>query len=408
MSAVLGANSYGKSAIRLVKVVRTGDRHEIRDFTVDVALEGVFERAHTAGDNSMVLPTDTMKNTVYAKAREHPVREPEDFARVLVEHFLNASSAAARARVRVAEHSWRHVDVDGRPHDTTFERAGVGRRGAGGCGSRNMGGAMSTWPGGRPPRPSSEPAASSGWPRCRWPGAPSRVCAPASTGCSCSSQRIRRSRATRATDTRRSGKRTTGFSRHRFPPNGAIGTARPPTVRCSPASVARCSPRSPSTTANPCSTHCTRWGSASSIPAGRSTRSASRCRTSITYWWISCRSDWIIPMRSSCRRRSRMGRFAGLSRGVGKSINRRGRRGAQRNSNSKQQEELQRQQEQELQRQQEQELQRQQEQELQRQQEQELQRQQEQELQRQQQQQQLETQRARRGTEATEGCFGNP
>src|ERR1043166_8498779 len=128
MSAVLGANSYGKSAIRLVKVVRTGDRHEIRDFTVDVALEGVFERAHTAGDNSMVLPTDTMKNTVYAKAREHPVREPEDFARVLLEHFLNASSAAARARVRVAEHSWRHVDVDGRPHDTTFERAGGEQR----------------------------------------------------------------------------------------------------------------------------------------------------------------------------------------------------------------------------------------------------------------------------------------
>src|SRR5438874_10336312 len=99
----LGWNSYGKSAIRLVKVERHGDRHEVRDLTVDVALEGSFERAHTEGDNTGVLPTDTMKNTVYAKAREQAIGDPEAFAALLAEHFLGASRPAQSARVRIAE-----------------------------------------------------------------------------------------------------------------------------------------------------------------------------------------------------------------------------------------------------------------------------------------------------------------
>ena len=68
MSIELGPNRYGKSAIRLVKVVRDGPRHTIRDLTVDIALEGDFTAAHVDGDNAHVVATDTMKNTVYAFA----------------------------------------------------------------------------------------------------------------------------------------------------------------------------------------------------------------------------------------------------------------------------------------------------------------------------------------------------
>ena len=69
MSTVLGGNNYGKSRVRLVKVTRRADRHDICDLTVDVALEGDFAAAHTAGDNSGLLATDTMRNTVYALAQ---------------------------------------------------------------------------------------------------------------------------------------------------------------------------------------------------------------------------------------------------------------------------------------------------------------------------------------------------
>jgi urate oxidase len=124
VAAILSGNSYGKSAVRLVKVVRSGTHHEIRELTVDVALEGAFDAAHLDGDNSAVLPTDTMKNTVYAKARELPLDEPEEFAAVLARHFLAASPAASRARVHIAEHGWRRLDVGGVAHDHAFERGG--------------------------------------------------------------------------------------------------------------------------------------------------------------------------------------------------------------------------------------------------------------------------------------------
>jgi urate oxidase len=122
MPVVLASNSYGKSSVRLLKVVRDGRRHDIRDMTVDIALEGEFGRAHTHGDNSDVLPTDTMKNTVYAKAAESKLAEPEQFASELAAHFLDACHAAATATVSIAEHGWRRLDADKGSHDHAFER----------------------------------------------------------------------------------------------------------------------------------------------------------------------------------------------------------------------------------------------------------------------------------------------
>ena len=66
----LGQTSYGKSDVRLVKVKRGKDRHELTDVRVDVALEGDFEAAYTRGDNTNLLATDTMRNTVRL-AKDH-------------------------------------------------------------------------------------------------------------------------------------------------------------------------------------------------------------------------------------------------------------------------------------------------------------------------------------------------
>jgi urate oxidase len=128
MGVVLGQNNYGKSSVRLVKVSRGGERHELKDLTVDVAFEGRYETVHRAGDNAPVLPTDTMKNTVYALARLHPVERIEAFARTLVEHFLSATEQAARVRVRVAAHEWQRLAVDGAAHHHSFIRGSAERR----------------------------------------------------------------------------------------------------------------------------------------------------------------------------------------------------------------------------------------------------------------------------------------
>jgi urate oxidase len=124
---VLGRNSYGKSEVRLVKVKRDTDRHELRDLTVDVALEGDFEAAHVRGDNTGLLATDTMRNTVYALAKDHLTGSIEEFGLKLVDHFLEAGPTVERARVRITEHPWNRIEVNGRGHEHSFVR-GSGER----------------------------------------------------------------------------------------------------------------------------------------------------------------------------------------------------------------------------------------------------------------------------------------
>src|SRR5438105_15803604 len=87
MGIKLSANSYGKSEIRLTKVVRNGPRHELLEFDVAIQLTGDFAASYTAGDNTKVVATDSMKNTVYVLAKENEFASPEQFAVILAEHF---------------------------------------------------------------------------------------------------------------------------------------------------------------------------------------------------------------------------------------------------------------------------------------------------------------------------------
>jgi urate oxidase len=101
----LGRNVYGKSAIRLVKVIRDPDQHVVRDLTVAIALEGDFAASYVDGDNALVIATDTMKNTTYALAAEHLTGPIEAFATVLGGHFLGEPQVDI-ATVTIEEHRW--------------------------------------------------------------------------------------------------------------------------------------------------------------------------------------------------------------------------------------------------------------------------------------------------------------
>lgn len=118
---VIAADNYGKSAVRLVKVVRDGPVHHLFDYTVDLRCEGDFDAAHIDGDNSGVLPTDTMKNTVYALARTGTVDPPEEFAARLTARLLDAAPSVSRATVEIAAHGWHRTLVNGTPQPTSFE-----------------------------------------------------------------------------------------------------------------------------------------------------------------------------------------------------------------------------------------------------------------------------------------------
>lgn len=119
----LGENRYGKSRIRVVTVRRGPDQHDLRDLTVAVALEGEFDAVHTHGDNAGVIATDTMKNTVYAFARDRLTGSPESFGLELARHFASYE-ICGRAMVDISEHAWSRVQVDGRDAPDAFIRTG--------------------------------------------------------------------------------------------------------------------------------------------------------------------------------------------------------------------------------------------------------------------------------------------
>ena len=121
MTIVLGDNQYGKSETHVVRVTRSGPRHEIKDLNVSVALAGDFTDTHLTGDNSKVVPTDTQKNTVFAFAHE-PMGEIEDFGIRLARHFVSEFASVYRARVVVEEQAWSRV------HDHAFVSAGSEKR----------------------------------------------------------------------------------------------------------------------------------------------------------------------------------------------------------------------------------------------------------------------------------------
>lgn len=128
MSVVLATHSYGKSQVRLTKVTRHPDRHELAEWTVDVRLGGDFAGAYTAGDNRQVVATDTMKNRVYVLAQDATFTSPEDYAIRYTGDFLKDYQQVESASVKVVEHAWQRIKVAGKRHPTAFLGCAAGHR----------------------------------------------------------------------------------------------------------------------------------------------------------------------------------------------------------------------------------------------------------------------------------------
>jgi urate oxidase len=118
----LAENSYGKSSVRVMKVKRDGALHTVKEWKVEVLLSGDFETCFTAGDNSAILPTDTMKNTVYSRARESKAECIEDFALELADFFITRNPQVERVGINIASTLWENAVVEGKPHPSTFIR----------------------------------------------------------------------------------------------------------------------------------------------------------------------------------------------------------------------------------------------------------------------------------------------
>ena len=122
--AKLKSDNYGKTRVRLTQVVRNGDRHELIELSAKIIFHGDFAASFTKADNSIVLPTDTIKNTVYIVARQKPVESIEQFARDLAANFLGRLSHLETVEIEIQQASWSRID----DHGAAFVLGGSERR----------------------------------------------------------------------------------------------------------------------------------------------------------------------------------------------------------------------------------------------------------------------------------------
>ena len=116
----LGKNRYGKSRVRLLRVRRDNDRHHLHEWMLEILLEGDFASCYRDGDNSKILPTDTLKNTVYWMARRSGTANIENFAKELIDFLLEHNPQVSRAEVTISEKAWERLVTAGKSHPTTF------------------------------------------------------------------------------------------------------------------------------------------------------------------------------------------------------------------------------------------------------------------------------------------------
>ncbi len=114
------ANRYGKARVRVLKILRDGKKHRIKDIEVSALLQGDFDSSYTAGDNTKVVATDTIKNTVNVLAKQHLGDEIERFAMALSDHFLKSYPQVRSTTIEISEREWERMQIEGKPHPHSF------------------------------------------------------------------------------------------------------------------------------------------------------------------------------------------------------------------------------------------------------------------------------------------------
>ena len=119
--ATLESNRYGKFRVRVMKVLRHDDtHHDVCELEADVLLQGALAGSYLSDDNSSVVPTDTVKNTVHVLAHDHLETCRTSFAKIIAEHFLAKYPQLSGVEVELRERKWARMTVDGSPHPHAF------------------------------------------------------------------------------------------------------------------------------------------------------------------------------------------------------------------------------------------------------------------------------------------------
>ncbi|TIB13546.1 hypothetical protein E3P89_01177 [Wallemia ichthyophaga] len=131
MTSKLTTAKYGKDGVKLLRILRNGDWHDIAEYTVTVLLQGDIHTSYTSSDNSVIVSTDSIKNTIniLAQNSQH-VLQPECFALEIALHFLSTYAHINKAEVCVVKHRWTRICPSSsvQPHGHSFRRDGDDKR----------------------------------------------------------------------------------------------------------------------------------------------------------------------------------------------------------------------------------------------------------------------------------------
>ncbi len=121
---MLSTQEYGKTNVRIVKIIDMNKQQQVVELTCQVLLSGpLFTESYTLGDNSLVVPTDTCKNTLYWLAKTSSL-VPEEFAKIICAHFLKSYAHVQGVSVEIAMHDWTRIKT------TTTEAVTTGKTGS--------------------------------------------------------------------------------------------------------------------------------------------------------------------------------------------------------------------------------------------------------------------------------------
>jgi urate oxidase len=114
--------------MRMLRIMRRGDRHDPKELTVSFRFEGDFAAAFRDGRSDVLVPGEALKNLTHRMAREHGTVEIEEFGLALCERVLSGHPLITKARVEITEGSWSRLDAGGKSQGQAFVAGGPERK----------------------------------------------------------------------------------------------------------------------------------------------------------------------------------------------------------------------------------------------------------------------------------------
>lgn len=127
MKSQLVDSTYGKANVKFLKVKKNPNNKQEQDVleaNVQCLLKGNFDVSYTEADNSPIVPTDTVKNTILVEARKTDVWPIERFAAHLADHFTRKYGHVDGVEITIVQKIWTRLTINGKLHEHSFQSGG--------------------------------------------------------------------------------------------------------------------------------------------------------------------------------------------------------------------------------------------------------------------------------------------